>query len=73
MQLDRTQTKLFAACTDGCVREYCISSDALNPTNFYGGALPGYFDRNFALSPLTDHFVAPLKDGVGIWDYQVNT
>lgn len=71
MRLDRTRTKLFAACTDGCFREYCLLSGSKDPSNFYCGGLSGYFDRSFEFSPLSDHFIAPSKDGTGIWDYQV--
>lgn len=70
MRTDRTNTRLIAACTDGCFREYSFLSGSENPSNFYFGGLPKHFDRSFAFSPISDHFIGPTKDSSGIWNMQ---
>ncbi|KAI6186461.1 AAA domain-containing protein [Aphelenchoides besseyi] len=70
MNLDRDRVNLVVGCTDGVFREYAFRSACTNATRLYSGGSISTFQQNFVHSPFSDHFVGPLRDGIGIWDKQ---
>ncbi|KAI6213411.1 AAA domain-containing protein [Aphelenchoides besseyi] len=68
MNVDRDRVSLVVGCTDGVFREYAFRSACTTATRLYSGGSISNFQQNIVHSPFSDHFVGPLRDGIGIWD-----